>query len=46
MIKLYNKINCSLAPVLSDLEGGANSYLGFLRCLDTHYHDILTRDMQ
>ena len=26
MIKSYNKINCGLAPVLSDMAGGANFY--------------------
>ena len=26
MIKLYSKINCGLAPVLSDLAVGANFY--------------------
>ena len=28
MIKLYSKTNCSLAPVLSSLAGGANFYFG------------------
>ena len=34
MIKLYSKINCGLAPVLSDLAVGANFYFWVFEMLD------------